>query len=68
MVARKAAAALLVGVVALWSCDSRPSEVTSAAATKEMQAMEAARSHEIIIPAIDAAAPERTETATFALG
>jgi hypothetical protein len=68
MVARKATAALLVGVVALWGCDSRRNEVTSGAATKEIQAMEAARSHEITIPAIDAAAPARTETATFALG
>jgi hypothetical protein len=68
MVARTVAAALLVVVVVLWACDSRRSEVTSAAAMKEMQPMEAARSHGITIPAIDAAAPVRTETATFALG
>ena len=68
MVARKAAAALLVVVVALWACDSRRSEVTSVAAVKERQPMEAARSHVITVPAIDAAAPARTETATFALG
>jgi hypothetical protein len=68
MVARKAVAALLVVVVALWACDSRRSEVISVPAVKERQPMEAARSHAITIPAIDAAAPARTETATFALG
>jgi hypothetical protein len=64
----KAAAALIVVGVALWACDSRRSEVTSVSATKEIHAMEAARSHTIPIPPIDAAAPARTETATFALG
>ena len=68
MVARKTAAALLVVVVALCACDSRRSEVVSVAATKEIQPMEAARSQAIPIPPIDAAAPARTETATFALG
>jgi hypothetical protein len=68
MVVRKAVAALLVVVVALWACDSRRSEVISVTAVKERQPMEAARSHAIPIPAIDAAAPARTETATFALG
>jgi len=68
MVARKSAAALLVVVVVLLACDSRRSEVTSVSAQKEIQSMEAARSHAIPIPPIDAAAPARTETATFALG
>ncbi|MBP1724952.1 MAG: hypothetical protein H6Q51_250 [Deltaproteobacteria bacterium] len=68
MVARKAAAAFVVVVVALWACDSRRSEVVSVPAMKERQSMEAARSYAITMPAIDAAAPARTETATFALG
>ena len=68
MVARKAAAVLLVVLVALLACDSRRSEVVSVAATKERLPMEAARSHGLTIPAIDAAAPARTESATFALG
>jgi len=68
MVARRAAAALFVVVVALWACDSRRNEGISVSPTKEMQTMETARSHSITIPAIDAAAPARTETATFALG
>jgi hypothetical protein len=68
MVVRNAVAALLVVVVVLSACDSRRSEVRSVSATKEIQPMEVARSHAITIPAIDAAAPARTETATFALG
>jgi hypothetical protein len=68
MVARKTVAGLIVLVVVLSSCDFRRSEVTSVSATKEMQTMEAARSHAIPIPPIDAATPARTETATFALG
>ncbi|HVO83751.1 MAG TPA: hypothetical protein VMU60_04930 [Syntrophobacteria bacterium] len=68
MVARKAVAALFVVLVTLLACDSRRGEVASVPAVKEMQPMEAARSHAITIPAIDAAAPARTETATFALG
>ena len=68
MVARKAAAVFFVVVVALLACDSRRSEVISVPAVKERQPMEAAKSYAITIPAIDAAAPARTETATFALG
>jgi hypothetical protein len=68
MVARNALAALVVVVVVLSACDFRRSEVTSVSATKEIRTMEAARSHAIPIPPIDAAAPARTETATFALG
>ncbi len=68
MVARKAVTALLVVVVVLWGCDSRRDEGMYVSVTKEMQTLETARSHSITIPAIDAAAAARTETATFALG
>ena len=68
MVARKATAALFVVVLALSACDSRRGDAISAPDVKERQLMEAARSPGITIPAIDTAAPARTETATFALG